>query len=121
MAGPNPVAPQYSKSDLRSAYSSLLNDLNDAYWAAGDLNVKDQIYGNIEAVGNLLSQLDATDLTTRDAQYSALTQQVGAVNKALSNLQQQINTMISRINTAATIAADIAKVLAIAAKVIPGI
>lgn len=119
MAGPNaaPGGPQYTKQDLHNAYAAVLGDLNDAYWAASDLNTKDRIYGNIEAVSNILTQLDAADIQARDAQYSALVQQVSTVNKSLSDLQQQINTLITRISTAATIASDIAKVVTVAAKV----
>jgi len=116
-----PTGAQYTKQDLEDAYSSLLNDLNDAYWAAGDLRAKDQIYGCIEVITAILTQLDAADLENRDATYSALLQQVTTVNKELDDLQQQINSIISRINTAATIVSDVAKVLTVAAKVFPGI
>jgi chromosome segregation ATPase len=121
MGGPDvaSAAPAYTKDDLKSAYSSLLKDLNDAYWAAADLTAKDQIYANIETVTSVLSQLNAADLQARNSQYTALSQQVATVNKALTELQQQINTIISRISTAATIASDITKVLDIATKVIP--
>ena len=113
--GPPPTA-----QDLSDAYSALLGDLNDAYWAASSLEVKDQLYGIIEAVTSLITQLVAADLASRDAAYAALVAQVAAVNKKLDVLQQQINSMINRINTAATIVSDVAKVLAVAATVIPG-
>lgn len=126
MGGSNvaPVAPAgapYTKQDLEDAYASLLNDLNEAYWAANDLSVKDQIYGFIEEVTKILAQLDAVDLEKRDAAYSGLLQQVKAVNKGLQDLQQQINTIIRRISTAATIISDVAKVLTVAAKVFPAV
>jgi hypothetical protein len=116
-----PAGPQPAKQDLINAYSDLLGDLNDAYWAASSLDVKDQLYGIIEVVTSLVTQLVATDLASRDAAYAALVAQVSSTNKKLDALQQQINSMISRINTATTIVSDVAKVLAVAAKVLPGV
>lgn len=116
-----PGAPQYTKQDLDDAYSVLLNDLNDAYWAAGDLTAKDQIYGLIEALNAMLTELDAADLESRDAAYAALLQQVTVVNKGLQSLQKQIDSIIKKINTAAAIISDVTKVLTIAAKVLPGL
>jgi len=112
-----PTEPQYNKQDLEKAYSSLLNDLNEAYWAAGDLQTKDKLYGYIEAITEILANIDATDLENRDAGYSSLLQQVSSVNKELQSLQGQINTIISRINIAATIVSDVTKVVTIATKV----
>ena len=114
-----PIGPPPTTQDLSNAYSALLGDLNDAYWAASSLEVKDQLYGIIEAVTSLITQLVATDLASKDAAYAALVGQVAAVNMKLDALQKQVNVMISRIGTAATIVSDIAKVLAVAARVIP--
>ena len=102
---------------LNDAYSELLDDLNEAYWAAGTLDTKDQIMGAIEIVTNVVSALDAADLATRDAAYTALQNQVTAVNNQLQTLQKQINNIISRINTAASIVSDISKVVSAAAAV----
>jgi hypothetical protein len=105
--------------DLNNAYSALLGDLKEAYWAADSMDVKDQLYGVIEIVTNLITQLVATDLETRDAAYEALLAQVGTVNKELKTLQEQISSLINRISTAATIVSDIAKVLSVAATAFP--
>ena len=92
MGGPNvvPAGPQYSKQDLQGAYSTLLNNLNEAYWAASDLNAKDQVYGCIEAVTEVLAQMDAADLENRDAAYLAVLQQVSTVNKGLNDSSKSI-------------------------------
>ena len=120
MGGQNvvPTGPQPSAQELNNAYSDLLDDLNEAYWAAGTLEVKDQLYGMIEAVTDVISALDSADLQSRDVSYASLVAKVSNVNKQLNVLQQNINTMISRINTAAAIVSDVAKVLSVAAKVI---
>jgi hypothetical protein len=44
---------------------------------------------------------------------------VGSVSKQLQTLQEQINKIISRINTAAAIVIDIAKVVSVAAQLFP--
>jgi septal ring factor EnvC (AmiA/AmiB activator) len=108
-----------TKQDLDDAYSDLLDDLNDAYWAASTMDAKDQLYGWSELVTNLVTQLDATDLSSRDPAYEALVSQIASVNKQLDTLQKEINSLINRINTAAKIVADVAKVASIAAKVVP--
>jgi hypothetical protein len=116
--GPVPAAIAYSQQDLNDAYSQLLFDLSNAYWAAGDMATKDQLYGYVEVVTNLITQLNATDLTIRDAQYTKASQQINAVNGQLKTLQGQITSLINRISTVSTIVADITKVLTVAAQVI---
>jgi hypothetical protein len=122
MGGQNVVpAGQPSAQDLNDAYSELLDDLNDAYWAASSMDAKDQLYGYIETITSVVTQLDATDLMSRDAAYAALATQVATVNHQLDTLQKQMNALISRISTAAKIVADVAKVVSIATKVVPSI
>jgi peptidoglycan hydrolase CwlO-like protein len=104
----------YSQA-LNDAYSQLLDDLNEAYWAASTMDAKDQIMGAIEVVTDVITALDATDLTTRNAEYTALQAQVKSVNDQLQTLQKQINAIISRINTAASIVSDITKAVSAAA------
>jgi hypothetical protein len=116
-----PPAVVYSQQDLNDAYSQLLFDLNNAYWAAADMNTKDQIYGYVEVVTNLITQLNAADLTIRDEAYTSISQQVTTVNGQLKTLQQQISTIINRISTVTTILSDITKALTIAAQFFPTI
>jgi peptidoglycan hydrolase CwlO-like protein len=105
--------------DLNDAYSELLNHLNDAYWAASDMATKDTLYGYIESVSGIITQLDSADLASRDDAYTTLVANVRQLNKQLDTLQQQINKLIARINTAATVISDIAKVLTVAAQLFP--
>jgi|SRR5579872_4851225 len=120
--GTNPgsaAASQPSAQDLNDAYSQLLGDLNEAYWAAGTMAVKDQIKGIMDEVSDVIAELDAADLATRNAAYDGLSARVAAVNNQLQILQKQINGIISRINTAASIVSDITKVVSVAAEVFP--
>ena len=114
-------AGQPTVQDLNDAYSELLNDLNDAYWAASSMDAKDQLYGFIEAITILVAQLNSGDLESRDPAYAALAAQVASANKQLGALQKQISSLINRINTVAKIVADVDKVVAIAAKVVPAV
>jgi septal ring factor EnvC (AmiA/AmiB activator) len=117
----NAATAQPTAQDLNDAYSALLDDLNDAYWAANSMEAKDQLYGFIELITCLITQLDAADLASRDDQYAALVKQVAAVNKQLDNLQAQINSLISRINTSANIVSDVAKAISIAGSVLTAV
>jgi hypothetical protein len=114
---PVPAAIVYNQQDLNDAYSQLLFDLSNAFWAAADMATKDQLYGYVEVVTNLITQLNATDLTTRDETYTKASQQITTVNGQLKTLQGQISTIISRISTVSTIVSDIAKVLTVASQV----
>jgi hypothetical protein len=118
LVAPTPAAAVYSQQDLNDSYSQLLFDLSNAYWAAADMPTKDQLFGYVEVVTNLIAQLNATDLSTRDATYTLTTQQITDVNGKLKILQGQISTIINRITTASTIVSDIAKVLTVAAQVV---
>lgn len=111
---PAPISPS---QQLNDAYSKLLDDLNDAFWAANTLEAKDQIKGFSEIVTDVITTLDATDLSTRDAQFAAAQTQVTSVNKQLQTLQQQINGIISKINTATAIVSDVTQAISLAAKV----
>ena len=113
-----PISPQ---QELNDAYSDLLDDLNEAYWAAGSLNTKDQIKGFIDAVTDVVTALDAADLSSRDAAYNELNTQVKGINNQLQTLQKQINGIISRINTAASIVSNISTVVSVAGRVFPAV
>jgi hypothetical protein len=111
-AGPGP-----SPQDLNDAYSELLNDLNAAFFAAADPNDKADLNDLIDMVTDVITGLNAADFSTRDAAFNALGAQVKTANTKLQTLQTQVNGIISKINTAATIVSDITKVAALAAKV----
>ena len=117
---PQPL-PSPSKQDLNDAYSDLLDDLNEAYWAAASLDAKDQIKGVIDIVTDALTALDAADLTVRDAAYAALSNQVASVNGQLEALQAKINGIINRINVATSVITDITNVVSLAAELFPHI
>jgi len=122
MSGQN-LAPtgQPTTQDLSNAYSDLLDDLNEAYWAASSIDVKDRLYGMIEAISDIISALDKADFESRDATYASLAAKVTDINKQLAKLQTQIGSMISRINTAAAIVSDVAKALTLAEKIITAV
>ncbi len=115
------AAAQPSAQDLNKAYSDLYDDLNEAFWAAGTLEAKDQIKGFMDEVSEVITALDSADLATRDATFDQLNAQVSTVNKQLQTLQQQINGIISRISTATAIISGITKVVSLAAQAFPHI
>ena len=104
---------------LNEAYSELHDDLNSAYWAASTLAAKDQIKGVLEIVADVITTIDATDLSTRNAAYASLGTEVASVNKQLKTLQKQINGLISDIKTATAVVSGITQAISIAAKMFP--
>jgi peptidoglycan hydrolase CwlO-like protein len=110
-----------SQQDLNDAYSELLDDLNEAYWAAGTLEAKDKIKGYLDTITDTITALDAADLSLRDTAYDVLNTKVTTVNTQLQMLQNQISSLINRINTAASVVSDISKVVSIAARIFPGL
>ena len=112
-------AGQPSAQDLNDAYSQLLNDLQSAFFAAAAPRDKAEINLLIHAVTDVITHLVGVDLAKRDAAFTALSNQVTTVNQRLETVQQQVDGIVSRINSAATIIADITKVVSLAAKVFP--
>ena len=118
--GTNPAsAGQPSAQDLDDAYSELLNHLQAAFFAAATPADKAQINSLIHAVTDVITHLVGADLAKRDAAFTALSNQVTTVNTQLQTVQKQIDGIISRISSAATIIADITKVVSLAAQVFP--
>jgi len=111
-AGPLP-----SEQDLNDAYSQLLQDLNVAFNAAGNPDDQADLNDLIDMVTDVITQLNSADFSTRDAAFNALGAQVKAANTKLKTLQTQVDGIIGRISTAATIISDITKVASMAAKV----
>lgn len=113
-------APQPTAQDLNDAYSQLLNDLDTAFFAAS-LADQQQLKPIMDAVTDVITALNAADFSSRDAAFTVLSNQVKKANTQLQTLQQQINGVISRITTAATIVNGITKVVGLAAQAFPHI
>src|SRR5277367_5739399 len=100
-AGQAPVPPTKL---LNEAYSDLLDDLRSAFFAAGTPNdVKDRIRRTTEMITAVIDDLDVADLSARNAAYARLETNVADVNTQLKTLQEQIDGIVDKINTATSI------------------
>ena len=104
-----PVAPV-------SYYETLFNALGDAYWAASDLNAKDQIQGARDAVHKILTNIHRAQLEKDTAQLVTLSPYVTKTNDALKDLQTDISKIVKKIEVASEVESAIAKVLSLAGK-----
>src|SRR5690349_1462458 len=105
-----------TQQDLRDAYFDLYNALNDAYWAASTIEDKDLIHGLAEAAFEIMSDLNAADIKSRNDEYANLTKTVTVVNAKLQTLQDQINSIIHNIGVATSVANAASKVLTFASQ-----
>jgi hypothetical protein len=99
--------------DAAATYQAVYDALGRAYWEASDINSKDLIYGAQEAIGEIISALDAQDLATDTNVFIQLRPKITAVNASLQTIQTQISAITKNISTAATVIAAINKALSL--------
>jgi hypothetical protein len=109
---PAPLLP----ADSKVYYQKLFEALGDAYWAASDLNAKDQIQGARDAVHQILTGITQAQLDQDTSELIKLGPTVEKTNIALEKLRDDINTIVKKIQVAAEIENAIAKVLSLAGK-----
>jgi hypothetical protein len=108
---------QVTEDDL-SAYQDLYDQLRQAYWAASNIESKDMLIGLKEAVSDILTDLNRSDLQEGTAEYQTLTTSIKTVNDKLATLKSKIDNLIHDIKLASQIASAIDKVITVAAKFI---
>lgn len=107
------VPPVLTNPGSVQAYQDLYDALGRAYWDASDINSKDTIQGVREAVYDIITQLDESDLATNTAKFLALKSSVKTANDALARIKDQINQITKNINTVGTVIGAISKVLSL--------
>lgn len=89
-----------TQQQLHDAYSDLYDKLNDAYWAASTIDSKDRIHGIAEMIYDILSDLNAEDIKSRNEQFLHVTDQINAINSKLKGLQDEIASIIHNVQVA---------------------
>ena len=102
--------------DVGDAYATIYDILSKMYWEASTIDTKDQVHGVLEAVGDIIDELDAADLQQNTPKFLALRARIGDANKALQKIQHDVAQITKNISTAAAAVAAIAKVLALVPK-----
>jgi Xaa-Pro aminopeptidase len=103
-------------ADPKTYYQQLFDALGEAYWAASDLDAKDQIQGARDAVHEILTAITQAQLDKDTTELVKLGPAVDKTNVALKKLKDDINNIVKKIQVAAAIENAIAKVLSLAGK-----
>jgi hypothetical protein len=106
-------SPILQNPDAAATYQAVYDALGSAYWEASDINSKDLVYGAQQAIGEIITALDAQDLASNTNVFIQLQPKIAAVNATLQTIQAQITTITKNINTAATLIGVINKALAL--------
>ncbi len=119
MSGSGTASPQPQQSDVYSAFKSLYDSLNDAYWAASTVEAKDRISGERDEVYEVMMDLVAEDIKSRTGDFQALSQKVTEVNKRLEALSKDIDSLVARVSAANAVVSGITQVLSLARAFFP--
>jgi len=103
--------PALTDQQTIDAYQDLYDTLGRAYWDASDLHSKDTIQGARDAVYDIITELDEKELEANTEKFQALVGTIKATNKALAEIQAQINQITKNISTAGSVLSAINKVL----------
>ena len=105
-----------SQQELHDAYSDLYDAINQAYWVASTIEDKDRIHDMAESVYDIISDLNAADIKSRNADYTTLTKSVTAVNARLQLLQTDINSIIHKVDVATQVVNAATKAMSLASQ-----
>jgi hypothetical protein len=104
--------PALTDQQTIDAYQDLYDTLGRAYWDASDIHSKDTIQGARDSVFDIITELDEKELAANTEKFQALVGTIKATNKALADIQAQINQITKNIATAGSVLSAISKVLA---------
>ena len=111
------IAKPLQQPDLGDAYEALYDILKKMYWEASAVETKDEVYGVMEELGDIIDQLDEEELDKNTARVLALQSRISNVNKALQKIQDDVTKITKNLSTAASAVAAIAKVVSLAPKI----
>jgi hypothetical protein len=107
------IPPGLLNQDPAVAYQRVYDALGRAYWDAADIASKDLIHGTQEAIGDIITAYDEQDLANNTALFVQLTPKIKAINKALSQIKDEVATITKNINTATLVVSTIGSLLAL--------
>lgn len=100
-----------TQQDVHDAYGQLYQSLTNAFWVASTITDKDRIRGAADAVLDIVTALNQADIKSRTQEFATLKGKVDAVNKKLTALQQEIDSIIHNMDIAASVVQAIGKAL----------
>ena len=105
-----------TQQDVYAAYGELYQALTDAYWAASTIVDKDRMRGAADAVFDVLTALNQAEIKSRTQEYANLKTQVDVVTKKVTVLQEDIDSIIHKIDIATNVVQGITKALDLGSK-----
>lgn len=105
-----------SRQNVYDAFEYLYNQLSAGYWAATTIEAKDRIRGLSDAIFEILTALNRSDIETRDADFKELTETVKRIAPRLEKLEKEIDQIIHAVKIAENVAQAVDKAIDLAAK-----
>lgn len=100
-----------TQQEVHDAYEELYTCLTNAFWVASTITDKDRLRGAADAVLDIVTALNQADIKSRTQQYKDLKGKVDGVNKKLTALQKEIDSIIHNMAVAASVVGAIGKAL----------
>jgi len=99
--------------DVAESYQIVYDLLTKAYWESSDLKSKDLIYGVQQEIGDIITELDESDIAELTKRFSVLKTKIEATNQSLAQIKEDIQQITKNISTATSIVSSITKVLSL--------
>ncbi len=100
-----------TQQEVHDVFDELYQSLTQAYWVASTITDKDRIRGAADAVFDVLTALNQSDIKSRTQEYATLKDQVGIVTTKLTALQNEIDSIIHNVSIATSVVQAIGKAL----------
>ncbi|SRR6266568_1066708 len=100
-----------TQQEVHDVFDELYQSLTQAYWVASTITDKDRIRGAADAVFDILTALNQSDIKSRTQEYATLKDQVGIVTTKLTALQNEIDSIIHNVSIATSVVQAIGKAL----------
>jgi hypothetical protein len=102
-----------SNQDAYQALGKLYDALDKAYWAASTVEAKDRIYGLSSIVIDAYNDMAAQNLAADTSQYQGASDALKCITDKLSDLKNDIATLVHAIGIANDVVSAINSVLPI--------
>ncbi|HYL16256.1 MAG TPA: hypothetical protein VEV41_24700 [Terriglobales bacterium] len=100
-----------TQQEVHDAFEELYQSLTEAYWVASTITDKDRLRGAADAVYDIVTALNQADIKSRSQDYVTLKDQVIVVNKKLTAIQTDIDSIIHTMGVASGVVQAISKAL----------
>jgi ADP-heptose:LPS heptosyltransferase len=104
-----------SQQEVQDVFGELHQQLKNAYFEACTIEDKDRLRSLNDAIFEIITALNTDEIRSRNAEFSALSNQISLAVDQLKDLQQDIANIIHTVAVATKVTAAIDKALSSAA------